>query len=188
MPMKDKKTYYTLFTSLLSIGAFTFGGGSVIIPLMRKKMVEELGWLSEEDMLDMIAIAQSSPGAVSVNVAAQIGRRTAGIPGLILAVLATVLPPFVWLTVISLFYDSFRTSPAVDAVLRSMQPAVAAVILSASISMLKTIQHKERISTWMLFAGSFLLSALGVKAIYILCIGAAAGIAIALTEVKRHAA
>lgn len=185
--MKDKKTYYTLFTSLLSIGAFTFGGGSVIIPLMRKKMVEELGWLSEEDMLDMIAIAQSSPGAVSVNVSAQIGRRTAGIPGLILAVLATVLPPFVWLTVISLFYDSFRTSPAVDAVLRSMQPAVAAVILCAALDMLQSIRKKQKTSNWLLFAAALALGLYGVNVIWVLLGGGVIGAGISAAGGKRHA-
>ena len=90
--MKDIKTYRTLFSSMFYISAFTFGGGSVIIPLMRKKVVKELGWLSEEEMLDIIAIAQSSPGAVSVNVAAQTGFHIAGIPGMLLAAFATILP------------------------------------------------------------------------------------------------
>ena len=78
--MNNQSKCRTLFTSMLTISAFTFGGGAVIIPMMRKKMVEDLGWLSEEDLLDIIAIAQSSPGAVSVNVAAQIGHRIAGMP------------------------------------------------------------------------------------------------------------
>ena len=128
--MKKSRMCLKLFTSMVAISSFTFGGGSVIIPMMRKKVVEDLGWFSEEDLLDIIAISQSSPGAVSVNVAAQVGLCIGGIPGLLAGVTGMVLPPFCWLVLISLVYDSFRTSPYVDAFLRNMQPAVAAVILT----------------------------------------------------------
>lgn len=179
--MNREKRYLTLFTSMFYISGFTFGGGAVIIPLMRKKMVEELGWLTEDEMLDIIAIAQCSPGAVSVNVAAQIGHRTAGIPGLSLAVLATVLPPFTWLTIISLFYDSFRTSPVVDAILSSMQPIVAAVILCAAFDMFRPIRQKRQASGWLLFAAALALGLYGVNVIWVLLgcgvIGAALSVA-----------
>ena len=177
-----------LFFTMMRISAFTFGGGFVIIPLIRKQFVEKLGWLGEEDMLDMIAIAQSSPGAVAVNVASQLGHHMAGVAGTVCAVGGTLIPPITWLTLISLCYDAFRASPVVDAFLRSMQPAVAAVILSASISMLRSLKHKDRFSTWLLMAGALTLSILGVKAVYILLIGAVCGILIATWEVKRHAA
>ena len=186
--MKAKNRYLVLFTSLLVISAFTFGGGAVIIPLMRKKMVEELGWLSEEELLDMIAIAQSSPGAVSVNVAAQIGLRTAGIPGLMLAVIATVLPPSVWLILISIFYDSFRSSPAVDAILRSMQPVVAAVILCAALDIFNSIRHKQRTSGWLLFGAALALGLYGVNVIWILLGGGILGAGISAVGGKRYAA
>ena len=186
--MKAKQRYLTLFTSLFVISAFTFGGGAVIIPLMRKKMVEELGWLSEEDLLDMIAIAQSSPGAFSVNVAAQIGLRTAGIPGLALAVIATVLPPSVWLILISLFYDAFRSSPVVDAVLRSMQPVVAAVILCAAMDIFQSIRHKQRVSGWLLFGAALILGLYGVNVIWILLGGGVIGACISAAGGKCHAA
>ena len=186
--MKNRKTLLTLFTSMLTISAFTFGGGAVIIPLMRKKMVEELGWLTEEEMLDVIAIAQSSPGAVSVNVAAQIGYRTAGISGMMTSAFATVLPPFVWLTLISLFYDSFRTSPVVDAILRSMQPVVAAVILCAAIDMFRPIRQKKKSSSWVLFAAALALGMYGVNVIVVLLCGGVIGAVISVMGGKRHAA
>lgn len=185
--MKKHHSYRTLFTSMLFISAFTFGGGAVIIPLMRKKMVQELHWLSEEEMLDMVAIAQSSPGAVSVNVAAQIGYRTAGAVGLILAVLATVLPPFGWIVLVSLFYDSFRTSPVVDALLRSMQPAVAAVILCAALDMFRSIRKNMNLSGWLLFAAAIGLGLYGVNVIVILLGGGIIGACLAIAGGKRHA-
>ena len=184
---KTPETYRTLFTSMLSISAFTFGGGAVIIPLMRRKMVEELGWLSEEDMLNMMAIAQSSPGAVSVNVAAQIGHRTAGAFGMILAVLATVLPPFGWIVLVSLFYDSFRASPVVDAILRSMQPAVAAVILCAAMDMFRPIRRKKKTSDFLLFAAALALGLYGMNVILILLGGGVIGAGLAIAGGKRHA-
>ena len=188
MCMKENKKYLTLFTSLLSISAFTFGGGAVIIPLVRKKMVVDLKWFTEEEMLDMVAIAQSSPGAVAVNVAAQVGRRVGGYPGLALAVVATVLPPFVWLTVISLFYDSFRSSPVVDAILRSMQPAVAAVILCAAVDMLQSIRKKRACSGWLLFGAALGLGLCGVNVIWILLGGGLMGALLSIGGGKGRAA
>lgn len=180
--------YRTLFFSLLRISAFTFGGGFVIIPLIRRQFVEKLGWLSEEDMLDVVAMAQSSPGAVAMNVAAQIGHRIAGFRGTLCAVLGTVIPPFVWISLISLCYDAFRTSPVVDAFLRSMQPAVAAVIFSAAISMLKPIRQKKKASSWVLFFGALALGLSGINVVWILLCGAVFGALTSWVEVKRHAA
>lgn len=185
--MKNHEKLRTLFISMLIISGFTFGGGSVIIPLMRKKMVNELGWLTEEDMLDTIAIAQSSPGAVSVNVAAQIGYRTAGVSGMMVSAFATVLPPFVWLTLISVFYDAFRTSPVVDAILRSMQPVVAAVILCAALDMFKSIRRKQNITGWLLFAAALALGLYGVNVIFVLLGGGLIGAFISVIGGKPHA-
>ena len=186
----SKSRYWTLFSSMFMISGFTFGGGAVIIPLMRKKMVRELGWLTEEEMLDMMAIAQSSPGAVSVNVAAQIGYQTAGPLGVAAATFATVLPPFTWLVLISLFYDFFRTSPLVDAILRSMQPAVAAVILFAAVDMFKPLLKKKRTSDMLLFAAALALGLYGMNVIAVLLGGGVIGAAIAMLSQKggkRHA-
>ena len=178
----------TLFFSMFRISAFTFGGGYVIIPLMRKQFVEKLEWLSEEDMLDMIAMSQSSPGAVSMNVAAQVGYRKAGLRGTLSAVAGTVIPPFLWISLIALCYDAFRTSPVVDAFLRSMQPAVAAVIFSAGLSMLKPIRQRKKASAWLLFAGALALGLSGLNVVWILLCGGIFGALTTLWEVKRHAA
>ena len=94
--MKSKlKQYATLFLSTFQLSAFTFGGGFVIIPLIRKKFVEQLGWIGEEEMLDLAAIAQSSPGAIAVNISILVGYRVAGIPGALLTVVGTVTPPLI---------------------------------------------------------------------------------------------
>lgn len=168
--------------------AFTFGGGFVIIPLIRKKFVDQLQWLSEEDMLDIVAMAQSSPGAVAMNVASQTGYRIAGARGTVAAVADTVIPPFVWISITSLCYDAFRTSPIADVFLRSMQPAVAAVIFAAALSMLKPIRDRKKASSWLMFAAGLALGLCGLNVIWILLVGAVFGAAASLWEVKRHAA
>lgn len=105
-----KKQYWTLFLSTFQLSAFTFGGGFVIIPLMRKKFVEKLGWIDEQEMMDFTAIAQSSPGAIAVNASILVGYRVAGVPGALLTVCGTVLPPLIIISVISFFMPPFGTT------------------------------------------------------------------------------
>ena len=92
--MRDGKMLGVLFFSSLKLSAFTFGGGYVIIPLMRKTFVEKYHWLSENEMMDLTAIAQSAPGAIAVNAAILVGYRIAGVVGALITVLGTVLPPW----------------------------------------------------------------------------------------------
>lgn len=132
---KGWKVYLKLFTSTFYISAFTFGGGFVIIPLLRKKFVEDLRWIEEQEMLDLTAIAQSSPGAIAVNAAILVGYRIAGIPGAVVSILGTVLPPLIILSVISLVYEWFRSNRWVAALLKGMQAGVAAVIADVVITM-----------------------------------------------------
>ena len=132
---KEKKLYWKLFISTLQISAFTFGGGFVIIPLLRRKFVTELHWLEEEEMMDFTAIAQSSPGPIAVNASILIGNRIAGLKGALTAILGTVLPPLVIISLISLCYELVKDSPIVDAVLKGMRAAVAAVILDIAVDM-----------------------------------------------------
>ena len=120
--------YWTLFLSTLKLSACTFGGGFVIIPLMRKKFVEELGWIDEQEMLDLTAIAQSSPGAIAVNASILVGYHVAGVTGALLTVCGTVLPPLLIISVISLFYRAFRDNAIVNMAMKGMLCGVAAVI------------------------------------------------------------
>jgi len=140
------KRYWKLFASTFYLSAFTFGGGFVIVPLMRKQFVEKYHWIEEKEMLDLTAIAQSSPGAIAVNAAVLIGYRLAGIPGALITVFGTVLPPLLILSVISVAYTAFRDSFVVQAVLRGMQAGVAAVILDVVYMMTRDL-IKERKKT-----------------------------------------
>lgn len=136
---KDLRFYWTLFISTFTLSAFTFGGGYVIVPLMRKKFVESLKWIDEEEMMDLISIAQSAPGPIAVNSSIIIGYRLAGVPGALITVFGTVLPPMITLSVISLFYTAFRDNVVVNLVLKGMGIGVAAVIVDVVVTMAKNI-------------------------------------------------
>ena len=124
-----------LFFSTLYISSFTFGGGFVIVTLMKKKFVDELHWITEEEMLDMTALAESAPGAIAVNAAILVGWQVEGLLGMITAVVGTILPPMVILSIISYFYNVFAANVYVALVLKGMQAGVAAVILDVVCSM-----------------------------------------------------
>ncbi len=153
--MKNNKLL-TLFFSVFKLSACTFGGGFVIVPLMRKRFVNELEWIDEQEMLDMTAIAQSSPGAIAVNAAILIGYRVAGVAGALISVLGTVIPPLTIISVISLFYKVFRDNEIVNLVMSGMLCGVAAVIFDVVIDMIKTIARKKRILPFLVLCGSFI--------------------------------
>lgn len=155
--MKKIKKYWKLFFSCLYISAFTFGGGFVIIPLMRKKFVEELKWLEEEEMMDLTAIAQATPGAIAVNEAILVGYKVAGLIGAALAVFATILPPLIILSVISFFYAAFRDNVVVNAVLKGMQAGVAAVLCDVVLSMGTEVAKKKNILQIGVMVAAFIL-------------------------------
>ena len=144
-----------LFLSTLKLSACTFGGGYVIVPLMRKKFVDELHWIEEQEMLDFTAIAQSSPGAIAVNASILVGYHVAGIPGALLTVLGTVLPPLVIISIISMFYQVFRDNLIVNLVMDGMLCGVAAVILDVVINMAKTVLGQKRLLPLLVLIGSF---------------------------------
>lgn len=151
----DGKRYGQLFVSTFKLSACTFGGGFVMIPLLRKRFVEELGWIEEQEMMDLTAIAQSSPGAIAVNASILVGYRVAGIPGALLTVLGAVLPPLMIISVISLFYQAFRDNAIVNMAMAGMLCGVAAVIVDVVIHMVKTIVQQRKIVPLLVLLGSF---------------------------------
>lgn len=130
-PAQDKRTILKkLFFSTLYLSTFTFGGGYVIVSLLKTKFVDELHWIDENEMLDLIAIAQSSPGAIAVNGAIVVGYKLAGMPGIFCAILGAILPPFVIITAISAFYTAFKENFFIQNMLSGMRAGVGAVIIS----------------------------------------------------------
>lgn len=133
--MAKSSMLWKLFLSTLYISAFTFGGGFVIVTFMKRKFVDELHWLREEEMLDITALAQSSPGAIAVNAAILVGWQVGGFAGMLTGVLGTILPPMAILGVISFFYEAFAANTYVALMLKGMQAGVAAVIFDVVLSL-----------------------------------------------------
>ena len=134
-----KNVYLKLFTSTFYLSAFTFGGGYVIVPLMKKKFVSEYHWIEEEEMIELDAIAQSAPGVIAINASISMGSRIAGIKGSLITVLGTVLPPLILITIISSFYEAFKANLYINLMLRAMQAAVGAVIIDVVYGMVKNV-------------------------------------------------
>lgn len=145
----------TLFLSVLKISAFTFGGGYVIVPLMRKRFSEELGWIEQDEMLDMIAIGQSAPSPIAVNTSILLGYRLMGIRGALVSVLGTAIPPLVVLTLISLIYEAFISNKIVATFMAAMRAGVAAVIADVVWTMAGNIAKKKKPAPIALMAAAF---------------------------------
>ncbi len=182
----QKGTLFKLFFSMLYISAFTFGGGFVIITFMKRKFVDELGWIDEQEMLDLTALAQSSPGAIAVNAAILVGWRVGGFAGMVTAVIGTVLPPITILSVISLFYAAFAANPYVALVLKGMQSGVAAVILDVVWGLgANVVKTKSPIHLVVMAAAFVATFVYGINVIYIILVAALLGVVLAMVRKQK---
>lgn len=176
-----------LFFTMLYISSFTFGGGFVIVTLMKKKFVDEMKLLDEQEMLDITSIAQSTPGAIAVNAAVIVGKKLGGSAGIAAAVLGTVLPPIVIISVISLFYNAFSENYYVSLILRGMQAGVAAVILDVVCSLSeKSFKNKKILDILLIITAFVLVFFFKVNVIIIILSAAVIG-AVTLLISKRRA-
>lgn len=179
---------WTLFTSLLYISAFTFGGGFVIVTFMKRRFVDKLGWLDEQEMLDMTALAQSSPGPIALNAAIQVGWRVGGAVGMVIATIATILPPMIILTVISIFYSAFANNEYVALVLKGMQAGVAAVIADVVCDLGgKVLKTKSWIHIALMLAAFIATYFLNINVIFVILASALIGVILSLIDRRKGA-
>ena len=184
----NKTTYMDLFTSFFRIGLFTFGGGYVIVTLMKQKFVDELHWIQEDEMLDLIAIAQSAPGAIAVNGAIVVGFKLAGVLGAVTAIVATIIPPFLIITVISYFYELFRDNYIVSSVLSGMQAGVGAVIASVVLDMGGGVLKQKSVLSIVVMLTAFVATYVyKVNAVYIILACIAIGVVRTVVQQRRNA-
>ena len=178
MEEKTKSKGYVLrklFFACLYLSTFTFGGGYVIVTLLKEKFVDHYHWIEEDEMLDLVAIAQSSPGPIAVNGAIVVGYKLAGILGLV-SVIGAIIPPMVILSVISVFYDAFCSNYYIAALLKGMTAGVGAVIMSVVYDMGKNVVKSKDWVNVVIMIISFCLSYfLNVNIIYIILLVAVFG-------------
>ena len=188
-PKVDGKLLWKLFYSTLYLSAFTFGGGYVIVTLMKDKFVDDYGWITEKEMLNFVAIAQSSPGAIAVNGAIVVGFKLAGILGLIISVLGTVIPPFIITSIISLSYELFRTNVWISLMLEGMQSGVAAVVAAVSYQMALGILRKRNKMLIGMMIVAFIASAVfQINVMYIILISIGIGLAQTFYQSRKEVA
>lgn len=120
-----------MFLTFFKIGAFTFGGGYAMIPIIKEEVVDKKHWIEEEEFIDALAIVQGSPGPVAVNTSIYIGYRVKGIRGALASLLGTILPSFLIILLIATVFSQLRGNPIVEKVFKGIRPAVVALIVSA---------------------------------------------------------
>lgn len=165
--------YWESFLSCFKIGSFTIGGGYAMIPLIEKEFVEQKKWISKDDFIDILALAQSAPGILAINVAIFIGYRLKGIRGSIITALGTALPSFLIILAIALFFTNFKDNTAVQNIFKGIRPAVVALIASPVFKMAKTAKITYR-TIFIPIISALLIWQIGVSPIWII-IGAGFG-------------
>lgn len=164
---------WTIFTSFLKIGAFTFGGGYAMIPLIEAEMIQKRGWLTREEFINQLTIAQSIPGPIALNTAVFVGYKTRGVKGALAALVGVVIPSFFIILLIATIFTDFKDNPTVAAAFKGMRPAVVALIAAPLLNMAKGM------SWWKIalaLGASVIIWLLGVSPIWFIFIGAVVGI------------
>ena len=143
-----------LFLAFLKIGAFTFGGGYAMIAMIQSE-AERHGWLTQEELVDFVALSESTPGPLAVNMATFVGMRTEGVFGAIIATLGIVLPSFIIILIIANFFEKYKKSKAVGGIMSGLKPAVVGMIGAAFISVARTVFFPSGISLSAFSSASF---------------------------------
>ncbi len=178
--------YLSLFLTFFKIGAFTFGGGYAMLPLIQEDVLRH-GWLTAEEIINFIAVSESTPGPFAINMATYVGMETGGILGSASATLGVVLPSFVIILIVAKFYEGFKDNKIVNGCMSGLKPAVIGLIASAVVSVGKTVFFSEGLSfevfksvqfylSLCLFGAMLFLAFKKVHPIFIILISAGIGI------------
>ena len=159
--------YFEAFKIFFKIGAFTIGGGYAMVPLIEHEIVDKHKWLSREDFVDLLAISQSAPGILAVNIAIFIGYRLRGIRGSIVTALGTVMPSFLIILAIALFFHNYKDNAVVEKIFKGIRPAVVALIAAPTFKMAKSAKI-TRYNIWIPIVSALLIWLLGFSPIWII--------------------
>ena len=174
---------WRLFISFLKIGAFTFGGGYAMVPLIEREVIDNRGWVQREDFLDLLTIAQSAPGPIALNTAVFVGYRIAGIWGALSSLLGIVIPSFTIILLVAIFFADIRDNKIVDSAFKAMRPAVVALIVAPIVGLSKGL------NPWLLVVAAVTAVAIwwfGFSPIYVLVVAAVAGLVWSLYLVRKE--
>ena len=181
----DIKKLFELFKIVLKLGAFTFGGGYAMFPLMEREYVENRGWFKTQEMLDMLAVAQSLPGMISINASILVGYRLFGVIGSLVAVLGLALPSLIALSILSFFYVKFRENVYVNAVLKGIRVAVVALLVQAVIKLGKP--GVKGVFGWIMACAAFAVALIfSIHPILIILAGLLIGIVYTEINIKKE--
>jgi len=176
--------YLDLFYSFFKIGAFTLGGGYVMIPLIEKEVVSNRKWIQQEDFTDMLALAQSAPGPIAINTAVFVGYKLRKLRGLIVAVSGVVIPAFTTILLVAVFFAGMKDHPIIERIFSGIRPAVVALIVLPVVNMLKKSKFRFGIILIAL-ASALTVWILGVSPVWVMAAAGVLGIVFGEIRDKR---
>lgn len=165
---------HELFWTFFKIGAFTIGGGYAMIPLMEQEIVDRRKWLGREEFMDTMSLAQSMPGVFAVNMATNVGFRTRGLAGAIVAIVGNVLMPIIMIIAIAMFFRQFSDNLVVESIFKGIRPAVVALIAAPVFKMAKTAKISWS-NFWIPVVAALLIWLLGVSPVIIILVAGIGG-------------
>ena len=167
--------YRDLFVSFWKIGAFTIGGGYVMIPIMEQEVVDRRGWLTREEFMDNLSLSQAMPGVFAVNMATIIGRRLGGFRGVLCAVLGNVLMPIGLILLLAIFFRFFRDNIIVERIFMGLRPAVVALIAAPVFRMAKSAKVTWS-NCWIPVVAALLIWLFGVSPVWVILVAIIGGL------------
>lgn len=168
------RIYFQLFGIFFKIGAFTIGGGYAMVPIIEDEIVTKRKWISKEDFVDLLAIAQSAPGILAVNISIFIGYKLKGVQGAVVSTLGTVLPSFLIILLIAMFFQSFKNNIYVEKMFKAIRPAVVALIAAPTFSMAKTARI-SKYTIWIPIVSALLIWLMDVSPVWIIAVAGIGG-------------
>ena len=178
--------FLQLFWSFLKIGSFTIGGGYAMVPIIEEELVRKRQWIESEEFVDMLALSQSAPGILAVNISIATGYRIRGIGGAITATLGTVLPSFIIILLIAMFFQRFQDNEVVERIFKGIRPAVVALI-AAPVFKLGKSARINRHNLWIPIVAALLIWLLDFSPIWVVLIAGIGGYAYGAIKRKRGA-
>lgn len=176
------KQYFELFLSFLKIGLFTFGGGYAMIPIIEKEVINNRKWIEQKEFLDLLTLAQSAPGPISLNTAVFVGYKLYGYRGALTALAGVVTPSFLIILTVAIFFSQIRNNPVIDAAFKGIRPIVVALMFAPALGFARSISG---IATAVAAAVALLIWYAGISPILTLLVGAIVGILLAARRGKE---